>query len=74
MHVTDLYVFFFREDGERGLDVLVEEEVERGLPKLIHALRVQSRVDPDHDVGLLNPLAVDVPSDVQTQVFKLSTN
>ena len=58
---TCLYVFFLREDREGRLDVLVEEELERGLPELVDALGVQPRVDADDDVRLLHPLPVDVP-------------
>ena len=60
--MTNLDVLFLREDGECRLDVLVEEEVERGLPVLVDALGVQPGVDADHDVRLLHPLPVDVPS------------
>ena len=65
-NMTNLYVFFLREDCEGGLDVLVEEEVERGLPELVDALGVQAGVDPDHDVRLLHTLPVDVPAKVRS--------
>ena len=72
--MTNLYVFFLREDCEGGLDVLVEEEVERGLPELVDALGVQAGVDPDHDVRLLHTLPVDVPAQVRKIIknFQLS--
>ena len=57
-----LDVFLLGQDGERGLDVLVQEQLQGRLPELVDALGVETGMDAHHNVGLFNLLGHDVPA------------